>query len=149
MTEILPDTNLLLLAIVGDVGERWIATHRRLRAYDVDDHHRLRAALDSASRVVLCPHVLTETSNLLRYASDGVDRLSTSMRSYVERHGERPASSLHAVRRPEFSRLGLTDAALLDLASSGPELWTADVQLCLAAAAAGYRAVNFLHPPPS
>ncbi len=47
--------------------------------------------------------------------------------------------------RPEYFRLGLTDAVLLCLAKSKGVLLTADLDLYLAATQASYEATNFNH----
>jgi hypothetical protein len=50
-----------------------------------------------------------------------------------------------AAARPEFFRLGLTDAALLHLSIEQAVLLTADLHLYLAALKGGLKAQNFNH----
>jgi hypothetical protein len=49
------------------------------------------------------------------------------------------------VRRTEYRRLGLADAALLCVADSGATILTDDVDLYLAAVRAGLKAINYNH----
>lgn len=64
--QLLVDTNLTLLLVVGLTDREYIARHKRLAAYRVADFEALGATLRASSEMVFCPNVWTETSNLAR-----------------------------------------------------------------------------------
>lgn len=142
------DSNLMLLLVVGLASRDFIAKHKRLQAFTADDFDLLLSELAVASEVLVTPNVLTETSNLIDHIADPArtqvyerfrDLLSTA--TAIETH----VPSLDAVHRSELPRLGLSDCALLELAARGIPLVTVDLHLYLAAAAKGYKALNFNH----
>jgi hypothetical protein len=63
-------------------------------------------------------------------------------------HEERCIVSKDAAVEKTFSRLGLTDAALLVVAREHGSLLSADNDLYLAASTEGIEASNFAHPKP-
>ena len=71
----------------------------------------------------------------------GVGALGILVRKFEETY--RP--SRMASERPEFVRLGLTDATLLGLADHSSVLLTTDVGLYLATLKSGHDALNFNH----
>lgn len=141
------DTNLAVLFVVGTADRRFIAKHKRLRAYDEWDYDILCNLLDlHGGRFVVTPNVLTETSNLLRQTDELMGtRLAEVLARLIDETEERFVVSRTAVARHEYKRLGLTDAVLLELAAHDATLVTADNDLYLAAATAGHEAINFWH----
>jgi hypothetical protein len=141
----LVDTNLLLLFVVGSEDRSLISRHRRLREYTLDDYDRLVALLEEAGQVLVTPHTLTETSNLLgQHREPELSLLFARLRTVIEESNEVTISSVAAASNPQFLRLGLTDAALIEVATSDTPLLTMDFDLYLAALDKGpYSAVNF------
>jgi hypothetical protein len=139
------DTNLLLLFVVGSEDRSLISRHRRLREYTLDDYDRLVALLEEAGQVLVTPHTLTETSNLLgQHREPELSLLFARLRTVIEESNEVTISSVAAASNPQFLRLGLTDAALIEVATSDTPLLTMDFDLYLAALDKGpYSAVNF------
>jgi predicted nucleic acid-binding protein len=139
------DTNLLLLFVVGSEDRSLISRHRRLREYTLDDYDRLVALLEEAGQVLVTPHTLTETSNLLgQHREPERALLFARLRTVIEESSEVTVSSVAAASNPNFLRLGLTDAALIEAATSGTPILTMDFDLYLAALDKGpYAAVNF------
>lgn len=58
---------------------------------------------------------------------------------------ERHVESRQAVARDEFLRIGLTDAAILEMATASHTLLTVDLDLYLTALNRGLKAENFNH----
>lgn len=146
MNRLSVDTNLLVLLIVGSVSEGSIATHKRTRIYDRDAFRLLMSLVRQAASVVVTPHVLSETSNLLRQCGEPLaTTLAARFAALVSELQERHQDARIVVQRPEHGRLGLTDAGLLELQASGIVLLTDDNALYLASLAAGRQAVNFAH----
>ncbi len=73
------------------------------------------------------------------------EELRKMLADLASKFAERWIPSIVATTRPEFRRLGLTDAVLLCLAESGSPLLTKDSSLYRAAIDAGYAATNFNH----
>lgn len=147
MTVVL-DAHLLLLLTVGAASRDYIAKHRRLKDYTDADFTLLTRMLSSASKIIVTPNTLTETSNLAGYISEPARthvyrflRVLVEADTTEERYVERKL----AVARGEFARIGLTDSALLHIATTPHVLLTADLELYLAALGQGMHAVNFNH----
>lgn len=140
------DSNLLVLFVVGTASRDYIAKHKRLNEFTETDYDILRRAIMQAPSVLVTPNTLTETSNLAAYIGEPArSHILGVLGQLVEACEERYLSSATAVRRPEFLRLGLTDAALLEAASGEAALLTTDLSLYLAALGKGAQAFNFNH----
>ena len=136
MSEFLVDSNLLVLLIVGRVDRNLIGRHRRLKQYTPEDYDQLVEVLADAERIIVTPNTLTETANLLAFQRGGIGlALASELQSLIEQEVEVVVPSIKAAERPEFHRLGLTDAALLEIASKDRRLLTADMKLYGAALA--------------
>jgi hypothetical protein len=146
---IILDAHLLL--IVGTASRTasrdYITIHRRLRAYTDADYVLLTRMLTTASKIVVTPNTLTETSNLAGYIAEPArTRIYQTFRALVAADGteERYAESKVAVNRAEFERIGLTDSCLLHIGTAPPHmLLTADLELYLAALNQGVQVQNF------
>ena len=141
------DANLLILLIVGRVGEEFISKHVRLQQFIVEDYRILRNLLDGVDQVFVTPNTLTETSNLLaQHGEPERSRFFDELRFTIEKSREIHVVSEVASQNREFRRLGLTDAALLEVATVETPLLTVDLDLYLAALTKNLdTAVNFRH----
>ncbi len=141
------DANLLVLLVVGSTGRELIARHRRLRAYRAEDYDALIDLIDQFDRILVTPNTLTETSNLLGQHKDPErSRFFETLRVLIQESEEVVVASVKASRNSAFGQLGLTDAALLEVATKETPLVTADLGLYLAALEReGEAAVNFTH----
>lgn len=140
------DTNLLVLFVVGTASRAYIPRHKRLKAYAVADFELLLKILAPAPEVLLTPNTLTETSNLVgNIAEPARTHVYEVLKAVIRQGPEKYISSRLAAERPEFLRLGLTDAALLSPPFQEAALLTADLHLYLAAVACGRPAFNFNH----
>lgn len=146
MPRVLVDTNLLLLLAVGLTDRSYVARHRRLTAFDLKDFDALYQLVDSFEGLVSCPNVWSETSNLIRYVSEPMSgQIAATLKRLIDNSDEVFTASENAARRKEYSRLGITDAVLLAMAQAGDVLLTDDFPVYLAAANAGYQAINYNH----
>lgn len=141
------DANLLVLLIVGSVGEELIARHRRLQQFMPEDYRSLHNLLDRVDQVFVTPNTLTETSNLLaQHGEPERSRFLDKLRSVIQESREIHVVSEVASQNNAFKRLGLTDAALLEVATVDTPLLTVDIDLYRAAWVKGREtAVNFTH----
>ena len=133
--------------MVGSVGRDLIAKHRRLREYTADDYEILIDLLDPVDRVFVTPNTLTETSNLLaQHREPERSRFFDMLRYLIQETEEIVVASARASDNDAFKRLGLTDAALLEVVTEDTPLVTVDLDLYLAVLANGTdAAVNFTH----
>lgn len=125
-----------------------ISKHKRLRgAYTAEDYDILIDLISPVDRVFVTPNTLTETSNLLaHHAEPERSQLFDKLRTLIQESEEIVVASEDASGNSAFGRLGLTDAALLELITTESPLLTADLDLYLAALAKGNEAaVNFTH----
>ena len=66
MKQIVVDTNLLLLLVIGITDRSLIAKHKRTRSFEAEDFDLLVSVLAGYDQVVVTPHIMTEVSNLWR-----------------------------------------------------------------------------------
>lgn len=141
---LLLDSNLAVLLVVGLADRRLIASHRALKSFDDHDFNALRMLVEASDRLVWCPHVFTETSNLARQIGGPAKRLVTMvLGDMIASSDERQMASSEDVTQEGFLRLGLTDAILVSLTQQGAQLLTTDLDLHLSVLAAGKASVNF------
>ena len=147
MAGVFIDSNLLVLFTVGSVGRDLIAKHRRLREYTAEDYGILVDLLSRVDQVFVTPNTLTETSNLLaQHADPERSRFFEQLRYIIQESEEVMVASVEASDNSSFVRLGLTDAALLEVITAETPLVTVDLDLYLAAVESGYaNALNFTH----
>ena len=139
------DTNLLVLLVVGSESRELIPKHGRLEHYSTEDYDILAELLEDADELYVTPNTLTETSNLLGQHGEPERSLLMKRLQYLI-HGSREiiVASAEASSNAKFERLGLTDAALLEIVTTDIPLLTVDLDLYLAAIESGEeRAVNF------
>jgi hypothetical protein len=145
------DSNLLLLFTVGLTSRSYITRHKRLKAYTIEDFDILASVINGYEDIVLLPHTLTETSNLLRQIDNPMrSDIAHTLRHLILSYNEQHLPSRDAAARPEYTRLGLTDAVLLELSRVAegrdqPTLLTVDLDLAIAAEIKGYKVENFNH----
>lgn len=146
-TVALIDSELLVLFVVGLTNRHYISKHGRLRAYTDAEFDLLLKTLEFMDEIVFSPHTLAEASNHLeqKIADPFKSEIMAHFRALMGRIREVSVTSHHAAGRAEFLRLGLTDSVVLSVASENVAILTADVDLYLAAAKAGYHAINFNH----
>ena len=141
------DANLIVLLVVGLVGRDLIGRHRRTKEFAVEDYDRLSGAISRVGSIRVTPNTLTEASNLLgQHGEPQRSRFLLTLRALIEQSPETVVASVDAARHDAFPRLGLTDAALLEVVSADAPLLTADLDLYVAALASGDEAaINFNH----
>ena len=141
------DTGLLMLFVVGASDKQLITKHRRLRAFQQNDYDTLINKIGHVDKLLVTPNTLTEASNLLDHHREPErSRIFESLRIFIEEQEEIVVISKTASQRKEFTRLGLTDAVLLEVISNSNPLITVDLQLYKAAISKeSESAYNFRH----
>lgn len=147
MAQVFIDASLLVLLVAGGAGQDLIAKHKRLKQYTTEDYDILVDMISQVDRVLVTPNTLTEASNLLaQHAEPERSRLFDRLRILIQNSDEIVVASVEASSNSAFRRLGLTDAALLEVITEESPLLTVDLNLYLAALEKGAQAVvNFTH----
>lgn len=101
------DTNLLLLFVVALRSSERVHSHRRLQKFTPADAEVLYRFCGLFSRIVTLPHVLTQTSDLLG------DHEQLYLKQMIDVAHEESVPSREVATLPQFSYLGLADAAVL------------------------------------
>jgi hypothetical protein len=138
------DTQLLVLLIVGRTNPEFIGRHKRLApVYDQTHLLSLQSVLAGAPRLICTAHILTETSNLLRQIADPMrSEIMATFKRFIDSADERQVRGSHAAEQPLFTRLGLTDAAILSLDPAEVQVLTVDHDLHIASLEKGFDARN-------
>jgi hypothetical protein len=146
MKQIIIDTNLLVLLIVGLTDCRLIGKHKRTRSFEVADYDLLVNALSMYDEIVVTPHILTETSNLIAQTAESVaSSLRITLSELLKTQREEFEPSFDVIKHNSFLRLGLTDSAIMRLVEKNIPLITVDLDLYLAAEKHHPNVVNFTH----
>lgn len=146
MRKVIVDTNLLCLVVVGDVDRSAVSRQKRLSQFSPEDCDAVVGILRTFEGLIVCPHVLSETSNIVRLTAEPLkSRAGAALRALIEGHEERSIEAVEASRHRDYLRLGLTDAVLLTIAQTGGTLFTTDLDLYLAASATGHEVLNYNH----
>lgn len=141
------DANLLVLFVVGATAIGYISKHKKLSsAFRSSDYSLLQDTIANSSGIIVTPHVLAETSNLLAYVGEPArSEIFVVFQAMIAETNETLIKSAQASMRSEFPRLGLTDATLLEFCKDDAILLTCDTDLWLAALNNGLQALNFTH----
>lgn len=146
MKQIIVDTNLLLLMVVGLARRDLIDKHKRTNTFTQEDYDLLLLLLEPYEKITVTPNILTETYNLAAQIGEP-DRslIMQALGLLIKNHNEVYQQSALVSESSHFSRLGLTDCGILELAKTKATLITTDLNLYLAASKAGCDAHNFNH----
>lgn len=143
------DANILVLLVVGSASKEYIAKHKRLRAYTVEDFELLGLIIADFSDIVLLPHILAEASSLARNIDNPARaKIQNALRTLIATATELPVPSVSGAERDEFDELGLTDSVILHLCNLtvdgvSPTLLTADTDLANSAHSLGYSVIDY------
>ena len=146
---ILIDSNLLVPRS-SKVSRSYIAAHKNTRdRFDADDFDLLTLLAKDFAEIVLVPHDVAETSNLVRQIGEpGKREIQRVFDRSVSQTYEIPVASVEGLVRRESIDLGVTDAVLLHLCgvSIGEQpatLLTIDGPLTDRADSLDYRVINY------
>ena len=145
--QILIDTNLLVLFIVGITDPKLIELHKKTKNFEIEDFEMLNNFMGAYQKVLVTPHILTETSNLISYIQDPYKTsLMRTLKNFTLRVEEKIEASSNVAEHQTFLRLGLADAGILSQLDQSVDMVTADLQLYLSASRLHpERAMNFNH----
>ena len=141
------DSNLLLLYLVSRDNHllHLIGTWKRLNTFERQDAVRLVRLTSTFRSLLTTPHVLTETSNFIgQLAESAKSVLLANFKSYIDQTEEYSTPARVVSDHPAFSRLRLTDCALLELPIACTIL-TVDFHLAAQRRSSGGLVMNFNH----
>lgn len=145
-SEVVLDTNVLVLFVVGTVSPVHIRRHKRTREFDSDAYASLVSFMEPFRRIITTGQILTEASNLLRQCMEPLaGDLTRGLSTLIKRSSETTKPAIEIVSHPAYSRLGLADAGLLMIDRPDAVLLTDDNALYIASVSAGRATVNFAH----
>lgn len=143
---LLLDTNLLLLLLVGSFDPSKIQTHKITanQGFNETDFRQLRNFTCTFQKLVTTPHILTEVSNHADKIK-GTDHLKFLQQfiSLIETLDEHLEASKLIVKTDVFVRFGLTDAAISRLAHKDFLVVTVDSPLAGYLQKNGVNVINF------
>ena len=143
---LLIDTNLLLLIIAYNFDSSLIG-RRRLDNFTLEQGEFLKEFIADFPRILTTPHILAEVSNLAdSCVPKGRHRAFRIFFSKAINRLEEQWTGAAALSQLEaFRRLGLTDAAIVQLANKRTKVITIDLELYQMLVAAEVPAENFNH----
>lgn len=144
--DLLIDSNLLLLGVVGNFDVRLVG-QGRLEAFVAEDLDRLNEFTSLAKQLITTPGILTETSNLAAQMIGKLNRSSLfeRFRAIIRIMDQRHERASVVCEQPAFLRLGLTDAEIAQIANKDMIVLTVDFPLHGYLHKNGIRALNFNH----
>ncbi|MGB7158325.1 MAG: hypothetical protein WBD40_09690 [Tepidisphaeraceae bacterium] len=143
MTNVLLDTNLLLLLIIGSWDRSSVSRFKRTSQFDEADFDLLVREIGRYGQVVTTPSILTESSNLIR--DDAHVRIAPSMVRLYATLVERWTGKSQVTADRSFSRLGYCDAMVLTVAQEGTAVLTDDLDLYMELSYRNQAVTNFNH----
>jgi len=145
-SRLLVDSNLLVLYVVGSVNMGRISQFKRTSKYIPTDYSLLTAIMREFAEIYAVPQVMTEVSNLTDL--HGVEKAAAreTLKRLIHSVVEPEASSATASVNALFLELGLTDAAIAEIAlAHGCAVLTDDLPLYLWSTTMKISAINFTH----
>jgi rRNA-processing protein FCF1 len=132
------------LLTAGLADERIVIYHKRLEKYGIQEFRILVDYLKAAQSVVVTPHVLAETSNLMIFGllSPDLEAVQMSFKALVERCDEVWILARDITVKPEFEWLGLTDSCWLSALDEDTILLSDDGRLVTEALRRGIPAIT-------
>jgi rRNA-processing protein FCF1 len=144
--DVLIDTNILLMYVVGTLDPKLIPTFKRTQDFTVDDYAILRRFLQYFRSIVTTPNILTEVSNLAgQIAEPRRTRVFQTFAQAVKIIPEQYVHSSTATENAAFVRFGLTDAVVARMAEGEVLVLTDDFRLSQFLERSRLPVINFNH----
>ncbi|MFB2838165.1 PIN domain-containing protein [Floridanema evergladense] len=128
---ILIDTNILLLLFVGTVNRSRISQFNRTEKFTPEDYDLLVRILLFFQRIVTTPNILTEVNSLIN--GIGEPERSRCLEIFAnivnEKLSEFYIESTSAVKLENFTKFGLTDCGIINIARDKYLVLTDDFKL--------------------
>lgn len=117
--EIIIDTNLLLLLIIGSVEDgKFISSSKRLKKFSVNDYRLLLKAIEIFGEGYTTKYIAAEVSNLIDLKSYAQEKAFEIARAMFATFKEINSDLNNDLSHRYFLEYGLTDSKLIELAST-------------------------------
>jgi rRNA-processing protein FCF1 len=138
------DTNLLLMYFVGMYDPHRVPKFKRTMTFAVEDFYTLLGFFDFFDKIVTTPNILTEVNSLAGQLPNDIKALfSLVFASQLDSMEEHYTNSTALTQSPHFSKFGLTDSGIVDLAQGRYLVLTDDLRLFGYLQNVGIDAINF------
>ncbi|AFZ22340.1 PIN domain-containing protein [Allocoleopsis franciscana] len=143
---ILIDTNILLLWFVGTVNRSRISNFNRTEQFTPEDYDSLMQILSYFSKIVTTPNILTEVNSLANQLGEPERSQCFSIFAQgVARLDETYIESRTSASMERFTKFGLTDCGIVNLARNQYLVLTDDLKLANYLQKSGVDTINFNH----
>ncbi len=128
---ILIDTNILLLYFVGAVNPSRISRFKRTNSFNVDDYTLLcDLLLAFRDEIVTTPNILTEVNSLINQLGEPErSQCLVVFSQLLSQFSEHYSQSEIISKNEKFSRFGLTDCSIFEVAQGQYLVLTDDLKL--------------------
>lgn len=141
---VLVDANILLVFLVGTVNQKRILSFKRTNGFTIEDYELLGELFSYLPKIVTTPNILTEVSNLGGSLNEPErSQFFIVLRRIIPNLVEHYVESKQAANDGKFTKLGLTDAAILSFVKGQYLVLTTDLALANNLQTIGVDVVNF------
>lgn len=145
-TDLVVDTNLLILYAVGSHDPTLIPKFKRTAQFDTNDFYTLKLFLGYFNSILTTPNILTEVSDLSSSLNSQLNnKLFPSFHTTIQELTEKFVTSQLASAMPSFARFGLADSVIVELGSQNYLVLTDDLPLCSYLQGRNIDVINFNH----
>lgn len=145
---LLLDTNLFVLLVIGMIDKKGVTNNKRTSAYTQDDFEILLNFISQFSKIIVTPHIMAETSNLVDVFNKKLKAAPfLIIKNLIEQQNfnEIDIPSIEIINSPGFFQYGLTDSGLVEVASNKYLILTDDLKVANYAYARSADIINFNH----
>jgi hypothetical protein len=145
---LLLDTNLFVLLVIGMIDRKEVSKNKRTSAYTQEDFDILLRFIGRFSKIVVTPHIMAETSNLVDVFNKKLKSAPfLIIKNLLEKgtFNEINIPSIEIINSSGFLQYGLTDSGLVEVASNKFLILTDDLKVANYAYSKSADIINFNH----
>jgi len=131
MRDVIIDTNIFILFLVGQINENRIKNYTRNSLYTKEDYYFLLNVLADYDRIITSPNILTEVDNILnRIGGEDKYKYLVLVKTMYKQTIEKYIKTEKITQNWYFDSLGITDSSILMMAKDCELLISGDSSLC-------------------
>ena len=131
MRDVIIDTNIFILFLVGQINENRIKNYMRNSLYTKEDYYFLLSVLADYDRIITSPNILTEVDNILnRIGGEDKYKYLVLVKTMYKQTIEKYIKTEMITQNWYFDSLGITDSSILMMAKNCELLISGDSSLC-------------------
>lgn len=117
---VIPDTNILLVYLVGCIDPKLIPKFKRTNAYCKEDFEVLNELFKNFKKFATTPNILTEVSNLGgQLSGDAKNSFFIFLSKFIQKTQEEYIESAKISKDEFFIKFGITDRGIFELINTG------------------------------